>query len=64
MENVQINLTADRFRVLRDLIDRGMEEKLSKFDGLETDAETDRMIADTLDAVAFFCSHGVTHHVD
>jgi hypothetical protein len=61
---MQISLSPEHFRILRDLIDRGMEEKLAPFDDLEVVGETEQMIVDTLDAVAFFNSHAITHHIE
>ena len=58
---MQINLTPDQFYILEDLIARGMEDKLARFDNIKVNAEQEAMITETLAAVAFFNSHKITN---
>jgi sulfur transfer complex TusBCD TusB component (DsrH family) len=58
---MQINLTPDQFYILEDLIARGMEDKLARFDDIKVNAEQEAMITETLAAVAFFNSHKITN---
>lgn len=52
-----IHLSEEQYAILRDLVNRGMEEKLSPFDDLEPNPEELDMINETLAAAAFFNSH-------
>ena len=58
---MQINLTPDQFYILEDLIARGMEDKLARFDDIKVNAEQEAMITETLAAVAFFNSHKINN---
>ena len=58
---MQINLTPDQFYILEDLIARGMEDKLARFDNIKVNPEQEAMITETLAAVAFFNSHKITN---
>ena len=58
---MQINLTPDQFYILEDVIARGMEDKLARFDDIKVNAEQEAMITETLAAVAFFNSHKITN---
>ena len=60
IEMMQINLTAEQFYILEDLISRGMEDKLAPFDDIKINADQEEMINETLAAVAFFNSHKIT----